>query len=111
MRPIIPCSSGMDAQTNLEQQAAGPIQDSHEMNQDANALVKELLGIPEYVHLFQETFGGNRGKLLLSAIPPRPSPTFERTLLSFNSKLIDMPPECQRAERFGKARIANFFVL
>src|ERR1041385_3075947 len=43
---------------DLEEQAGGPIQDAHEMNQNAAELVKELLAVPEYVHLFQTTFGG-----------------------------------------------------
>jgi len=72
--------------TNLEEQAAGPIQDVHEMNQNADELVKELRGIPEYVRLFQETFGGRLEEALTFANVKKAIATFERTILSFDSK-------------------------
>ncbi len=72
--------------TNLEQQAAGPIQDPHEMNQNATELQKELLQTPEYVRLFQETFGGKTGEAVTFDNVTKAIATFERTILSFDSK-------------------------
>jgi len=72
--------------TNLEQQAGGPIQDAHEMNQNADELVKELLGIPEYVRLFQEVFGGKPDEAVTFHNVTKAIATFERTILSFDSK-------------------------
>jgi cytochrome c peroxidase len=71
---------------DLEQQAEGPIQDAHEMNQDATELVKELLRVPEYVRLFQETFGGKPDEAVTFRNVSKAIATFERTLLTFNSK-------------------------
>src|SRR5439155_3811860 len=71
---------------DLEQQAEGPIQDAHEMNQNADELVKELLQIPKYVQLFQETFGGKPEEAVTFRNVTKAIATFERTLLSFNSK-------------------------
>ncbi len=71
---------------DLEQQAEGPIQDAHEMNQNASELIRELLGIPEYVRLFQETFGGGPEAAVTFRNVTKAIASFERTLLSFNSK-------------------------
>lgn len=71
---------------DLEQQAEGPIQDAHEMNQDSAGLVKEILGVQEYVRLFQEVFGGKPEEAVTFRNVTRAIATFERTLLSFNSK-------------------------
>ncbi len=71
---------------DLEQQAEGPIQDAHEMNQNAAELVKELLRVPEYVRLFQETFGGKPEEAVTFRNVTKAIATFERTILSFNSK-------------------------
>ena len=71
---------------DLEQQAEGPIQDAHEMNQDAAVLVKEILGVPEYVQLFHEAFGGKPEEAVTFRNVTRAVATFERTMLSFNSK-------------------------
>src|SRR5438093_7470014 len=71
---------------DLEQQAEGPIQDAHEMNQNASELVKELLGVPEYVRLFQKTFGGKPEEAVTFRNVTKAIATFERTILSFNSK-------------------------
>ncbi len=70
--------------TNLEEQAAGPIQDSHEMNQNAEELVKELKAIPEYVQLFQQAFG-TKAAITFDNVT-KAIASFERTILSFNSK-------------------------
>ena len=43
---------------DLEQQAAGPITNEHEMGEKPETLVKELRENPEYVALFQKAFGG-----------------------------------------------------
>jgi len=71
---------------DLEQQAEGPIQEAHEMNQNAAELVQELLGVPKYVRLFQETFGGTPEEAVTFRNVTRAVASFERTLLSFNSK-------------------------
>jgi parallel beta-helix repeat protein len=71
---------------DLEEQAGGPIQDAHEMNQNADELVRELLGIPEYVRLFQNAFGGKPEEAVTFHNVTKAIATFERTLLSFNSK-------------------------
>src|SRR6266571_2032066 len=71
---------------DLEQQAEGPIQDAHGMNQNADELVKELLQIPKYVQLFQATFGGKPEEAVTFRNVTKAIATFERTLLSFNSK-------------------------
>jgi len=71
---------------DLEEQAGGPIQDAHEMNQNAAQLVRELLAIPEYVHLFQNVFGGKPDEAVTFRNVTKAIATFERTILSFNSK-------------------------
>jgi len=71
---------------DLEEQAGGPIQDAHEMNQNAAELVKELLAVPEYVRLFQNVFGGKAEEAVTFRNVTRAIATFERTILSFNSK-------------------------
>ena len=71
---------------DLEQQAEGPIQDAHEMNQNAAELVQELLRIPEYVRLFQASFGGKPEAAVTFQNTTKAIAAFERTLLSFNSK-------------------------
>jgi len=71
---------------DLEQQVEGPIQDAHEMNQNAGELVNELLGVPEYVRLFQEAFGGQPQEAVTFRNVTKAIASFERTLLSFNSK-------------------------
>ncbi len=70
---------------DLEAQAAGPIQDAHEMAQDADELVKELKAIPEYVELFKKTFGEHDDAITFRNITMAIA-AFERTLVSFNSK-------------------------
>src|SRR5207247_5087244 len=69
-----------------EHQAEGPIQDAHEMNQNAAELVGELLRVPEYARLFQETFGGNPQEAVTFGNVTKAIASFERTILSFNSK-------------------------
>ncbi|MBI3736091.1 hypothetical protein HY256_06225 [Candidatus Sumerlaeota bacterium] len=71
---------------DLEQQAEGPIQDGHEMNQNADELVKELKAIPEYVELFKKTFGGEGDSAITFRNVTLAIAAFERTILSFNSK-------------------------
>jgi len=66
----------------LEEQAVGPIQAAGEMNQNMDALIKELNAIPGYVVLFKKVFGksgitqDNIGKAIA---------TFERSVVSKNS--------------------------
>ena len=56
------------------------------MGQDSTELVKELLGVPEYVRLFQEAFGGGAEEAVTFRNVTRAIATYERTILSFNSK-------------------------
>ena len=66
----------------LEEQAVGPIQAAGEMNQNMDALIKELNSIPGYVQRFTKVFGAsgitpeNIGKAIA---------TFERSVISKNS--------------------------
>ena len=67
---------------SLEVQALGPIQAAREMNQNMDALIKELNGITVYVQMFKIVFGSlgispeNIGKAIA---------TFERSVVSKNS--------------------------
>ncbi|MGD9723989.1 MAG: parallel beta-helix domain-containing protein [Pirellulales bacterium] len=72
---------------DLEDQAAGPITNEHEMGEKPENLEKELRAIPEYVELFQKAFGGGSAESAVT-FPnvTRAIAAFERTLLSFNSK-------------------------
>jgi len=67
---------------SLEEQALGPIQAAGEMNQNMDALLKELKAIPGYVRLFEKVFDK-------SSITPenigRAIATFERSVISKNS--------------------------
>lgn len=67
---------------SLEEQALGPIGAKGEMNQDMDALIKELKALPGYVKKFEQVFGKsgitpqNIGKAIA---------TFERSVVSKNS--------------------------
>ena len=67
---------------SLEDQATGPIGAAGEMNQDYDALIKELQAIPGYVSLFDKVFGKNSITMrnIAKAIA-----TFERSVVSKNS--------------------------
>ena len=71
---------------DLEAQAGKPIQDQNEMAQDSTELVKELLAIPKYVHLFEKAFGGSNGATITFERVTYAIAAFERTILSRNSK-------------------------
>ncbi len=71
---------------DLEQQAEGPIQDAHEMNQNADEAVKEVKAIPEYVDHFKKVFGGEADAAVTFRNITMAIAAFERTILSFNSK-------------------------
>jgi cytochrome c peroxidase len=67
---------------SLEDQATGPIGASGEMNQNYDALIKELQDIPGYVSFFDKVFGKNSITIenVAKAIA-----TFERSVVSKNS--------------------------
>jgi cytochrome c peroxidase len=66
---------------SLEEQALGPIQNPNEMNQNLDALVKELSAVPGYVEKFQTAFGsGVSGQGIAEAIA-----AYERTIISRNA--------------------------
>ena len=67
---------------SLEDQATGPIGAAGEMNQDYDALIKELQAIPGYVSLFDKVFGNN--SITMSNIA-KTIATFERSVVSKNA--------------------------
>src|SRR5262249_46272231 len=71
---------------DLEEQARGPITSAKEMNQDPKKLVEELKAIPEYVKLFDAAFGGSNGSSLTFDNSTYAIASFERTLISKNSR-------------------------
>lgn len=66
----------------LEEQALGPIQAAGEMNQNMDALVKELKAIPGYVQRFKEVFG--RSGIIAENIG-KAIGLFERSVVSNNA--------------------------
>jgi cytochrome c peroxidase len=70
---------------DLEEQARFPITSSDEMNQNPDELVKELKAIPEYVRLFDKTFGGDGGSAVTFNNVTSAIAAFERTIVSDNS--------------------------
>jgi parallel beta-helix repeat protein len=70
---------------DLEEQAAGPIQDAGEMAQDADELVRELSAIPEYVELFQDAFGGPAAEAVTFEHVTDAIAAFERTIVTDTS--------------------------
>lgn len=75
----------VDGRANsLEAQAAGPITNKKEMNENPARLVKKLKNIPEYVRKFREAFKGEKNPVTFkNAVKAIAS--FERTLVSKNS--------------------------
>ena len=71
---------------DLEEQAIGPITTDVEMGEDPDRLVEELKAIPEYVELFDDAFGGKGDEAVTFENVRKAIASFERTLLSFNSK-------------------------
>ncbi len=67
---------------NLEQQAAGPIANSLEMNQTHEMCVSKLSADPGYVADFERAFG--RGKITMAKVQDAIA-SYEKTLLSGNS--------------------------
>ncbi|MDP6762573.1 MAG: parallel beta-helix domain-containing protein [Planctomycetota bacterium] len=70
---------------DLEEQAAGPIQDAGEMDQDPDALVAELAAIPEYVELFTDAFGGGAEQAVTFEHVTDAIAVFERTIVTASS--------------------------
>lgn len=71
---------------SLEEQLHGPITSADEMNEAPWRLVEELEAIPEYKKLFTEAFGDGDEPAITFANVIKAIASFERTLLSFNSK-------------------------
>jgi len=69
---------------NLEEQAKGPITSDIEMNENPDTLVKELNGIPEYVRMFNSTFGTSGSSVSIENVL-KAIASFERTLTANNS--------------------------
>ncbi len=70
---------------DLEDQARFPITSADEMNQNPDELVGELKAIPEYVQLFDKTFGGSGGSSVTMDNVTFAIAAFERTIVSNNS--------------------------
>lgn len=70
---------------DLEAQADGPITAAGEMNQKPEELVGELSAIPEYVALFRKAFGDGEPAVTYDRARQAIA-SFERTVVSFNSK-------------------------
>jgi len=70
---------------DLEDQAKGPITSDNEMNENPDALVKELKDIPEYVRLFDAAFAGRDGSGVSLENVQKAVASFERTLTANNS--------------------------
>jgi len=70
---------------DLEEQAAGPIRDAHEMASSVTELEAELRGNAEYVSLFDHAFGGQDGSGISFEHVTFAVAAFERTLISRNS--------------------------
>jgi cytochrome c peroxidase len=70
---------------DLEDQAKGPITSDIEMNQNPDALVKELKDIPEYARRFDEAFAGREGSGVTLENVQKAVAAFERTLTANNS--------------------------
>ncbi|HEU4391879.1 MAG TPA: parallel beta-helix domain-containing protein, partial [Blastocatellia bacterium] len=66
--------------TDLEDQAQNPIKSEIEMAQNPDELVRELKAIPEYVQLFDSTFGGSGGLNISMDSVVKAIAAFERTL-------------------------------
>ena len=71
--------------TDLEDQAQNPIKSEIEMDQNPDELVRELKAIPEYVQLFDSTFGGSGGSSVSFDSVVKAIASFERTLTANNS--------------------------
>lgn len=69
----------------LEEQALVPLTSPREMNEDPARLVRELRAIPEYAQLFGEAFGGGADAVTIHNVAAALA-TFQRTLISINSK-------------------------
>jgi cytochrome c peroxidase len=70
---------------DLEEQANGPITSDIEMNENPEALVKELKDIPEYLRRFDAAFEGQDGNAVTLDNVQKAVAAFERTLTANNS--------------------------
>lgn len=71
--------------SNLEDQAEGPLYSPEEMGSSQEIIESRLNGIPFYQKMFSEAFG-KRGKKITSSLVIDAISTFERSLVSFNSR-------------------------
>src|SRR5215470_623460 len=70
---------------DLEEQAAGPITNEHEMASNPDDVVKKLRAIPEYAGRFDNAFGGAQGSSISLDSVTKAIAAFERTLTANNS--------------------------
>ena len=71
---------------DLEEQANGPITSPDEMGETPENLVNELRAIPAYVQHFERAFGGAGPDSVTYENARKAIGSFERTILSFNSR-------------------------
>ncbi len=69
----------------LEEQAKGPITNEHEMAENADNLVKELKGLPDYAQKFDQAFNGKDGAGVTLDNVVKAIASFERTLTANNA--------------------------
>ena len=93
---------------DLEEQAAGPIQDPKEMGQNADALIKELIAIPEYIEQFGEAFGEADSVITFERVTDAIA-SFERTVLSYNSRYDQYAAGDRTALNSSERRGLNLF--
>ena len=93
---------------DLEEQAAGPIQDPKEMGQNADLLVEELSAIPEYVAAFEEAFGAADSVITFERVTMAIA-GFERTVVSQNSRFDQFAAGDRSALSFAERRGLNLF--
>ena len=93
---------------DLAEQAEGPIQDPKEMGQNADALIEELLQIPEYVDRFEEVFGADAQAITFERVTLAIA-AFERTILTQNSPYDQYAKGEQKALSVAERRGLNVF--
>ena len=93
---------------DLEEQAAGPIQDPKEMGQNPDLLVEELSAIPAYVSLFEEAYGASDATITFERVTHAIA-NFERTIISQNSRYDQFAAGDRQALSMKERRGLNVF--
>jgi len=93
---------------DLEEQAAGPIQDPKEMGQNADLLIEELNEIPGYASYFEAAFGASDSLITFERVTDAIA-TFERTVISQNSRYDQFAAGDRMALSMKERRGLNVF--